>query len=183
MDDCTESRGGEEIARQCIDPETGEILQIQISGPESQAAPENPRGNFPQRKGQKTLYTRVQFLKLKPLGAHVMAAAKLTGRQYQVFFLLLRDANYGGRCYTHPDHLGKELGMDPSDVRKALKALEKHRLAFRSILPNKGHCYTLNPAYVTVGSDEEEAAAQAAWNIERIRRMKEQDQKARPARA
>lgn len=105
-----------------------------------------------------------------------MATSRLTARQYQTFFILLRDASYGGKCFTHPDIIAKEIGMDSSDVRKALKVLEQHQLVFRKILPNKGHCYILNPTYVSVGSDEEEAASQAAWNIERIKRIREAEQ-------
>ena len=182
MSKYSESPRSEEIAREemVVDPETGEILQIQISEAESLAVPEGARGYSPSKQvpapskpGGKSLGAKVRFLKVKPLGARVMATARLTARQYQVFLLLLSEAQFGGRCYTHPNHIGKDLEMDPSDVRKAIKALEQHQLVFKTIMKNKGHCYTLNPHYVTVGSEEEEAAAQASWSIERIKRMKE----------
>jgi len=102
----------------------------------------------------------------------VLASEKLTVGQYQVLFLLIRDACKGGLCYTRPSFIADELGIDVANVRCAIRGLESKQMVFKQIMKNKGHCYFLNPSYVSVGSDEEESAAQASWNIERIKRIK-----------
>lgn len=191
MNKYSESPDGEEDRWSKPDSETGEILQIEIVGPESLGTSQGVESGTPkiyvsndsksgsnqppsQKKG------KVRFVKIKPLGAYVMATKRFTARQYQVLFMLIHEASYGGRCYTHPDFIGAAIGINPSDVRKALKVLEQHQVVFRTIMKNKGHCYILNPSYHTVGTDEEEATAQAIWTIERIKRRK-QDEAKKPA--
>jgi len=155
-----------------IDLETGEIVgRYREGSPQSQASAQKHRGKIPKMPGSNS-QNRVKFISLSPLGAHVMAVAKLTGRQYQVVFLLLRDMSYGGKCYTHPDHIASEIGMDSSDVRKVLKVLEEKNILARIILPNKGHCYWFNPRFITAKGSEETDSLYAIWAASTVKEKK-----------
>ena len=144
-----------------IDTETGEI-RYRKTLPETVVAEGTSKGKSPKLPG-KNSQKRPSFLKVTPIGAHVMAMARLTGRQYQILFMLIRDANYAGMCFTHPDHLASELGMDSSDARKALKVLEEKSIVKRKIMPNKGHSYCLNPRFINASDSDDVDRAYAIW--------------------
>lgn len=120
-----------------IDTETGEIRYRKTLA-KPVAAQRTSRGKIPSIHVEnhitipaKNTQHRVIFISLSPLGAHVIAMAKLTGRQYQVVFLLIRDMNFEGQNFTHPEFLAGELGMDVADVRRALKVLEDKNILYR----------------------------------------------------
>ena len=92
-----------------IDVSTGEI-RYRKTPVKTVVAQRCVRGKIPSISGEnplnipaKNTQNRVLFISLSPLGAHVMATAKLTGRQYQIVFLLIRDMNFDGQNFTHPD--------------------------------------------------------------------------------
>lgn len=152
-----------------IDKETGEITSRKRKGSlETRMDKGTLRGKIPKIPG-KNSQKRIRFASLSTLGAHAMVVANMTGRQYQIAFLLIRDMNYDGKCMTHPDYIASEIGMDSSDVRKALKVLEKNDVLFRMVLKNKGHCYWMNPKFVTGKSSNEVDRLYAIWLIERAK--------------
>ena len=112
-----------------------------------------------------------------------MAMAKLTGRQYQIMFVLMRDMDYDGKSRTHPDYIAEEIGMDPSDVRKALRVMEDKDILFRMQAKNKGHCYWFNPAYVSAKPSGEVKALSAIWFAVRKAENEKRQSRAKPQTA
>lgn len=145
-----------------INTETGEVTRYRKRTLESLEQQGTARGKIPKLLGKNT-QKRPVFQQLFPLGAHVMAMARLTGRQYQILFLLIRDSNYSGMCFTHPKHIASELEMDVSDVSKALKVIEKHSIIRRKVLKNNGHCYIFNPKFMSAKEGGSDHVAQAMW--------------------
>ncbi len=162
MSNCTPATSTEEVSEQ-IKLITNKVIDRYRKAPAESLVPQGgSRGNSPKLPG-KNSQKRPVFQKITPLGAHVMAIAKLTGRQYQILFMLIRDANYEGVCFTHPDHIASELSMDSSDVRKALKVLDEKNILKKKIMPNKGHCYWLNPKFITAKDGDEQQKMHAIW--------------------
>lgn len=126
-----------------IDKESGEIRYIS-SGSETLDTRGSVRGKSP---SSRVKFTPKIYTQLSGAGAHAMAMAKLTSRQYQVLLLIIRDSNRSGSAMTHPSYLAEELEMDVSDVRKALKVLDEKSFIYKSVMKNNGHSYNLNPIY------------------------------------
>ena len=81
--------------------------------------------------------------------------------------MLVRDATYGGACYTTATALADDLGAHVVAVRKAIRELESLGWIVKTETKNGGARMLLNPNYVTVGSDQDEEIAKAIWMKER----------------
>ena len=121
------------------------------------------------------------FTKIFTLGAHRMTGSSLFNRATRVFLLLVRDAGYGGRCYTNATLIANELGLDPANVRKIICALESEQMLMKIDGPTP--YYLLNPYYVMSGDDQSEEIARAIWSRERTKRIEAARKTKKPATA
>lgn len=111
--------------------------------------------------------TEKRFQRVSNVAFHKLATDGMSPLAMRAFFVLSRDAGYGGYCYTTPAVIAKDLRAHVVALRKALQELERCGWVIRLRTKNSGTKFLLNPNLVFAGSVDDEEIAKSIWARER----------------
>lgn len=139
MSKYSESPRSEEIARQYIDMETGEVVEISIKSgdPQSQEQQGTVLANLPPKRGDfaNIAYPFKWMAIFLPAFKRIIQAG-LTNRESNVLYEMLQEVQYGNRIDVPQRIIAQNLGIDRADVSRAIKKLVEAEILQRLPDPN-----------------------------------------------